>query len=154
MLIVLSLIGCKENSRDHVFSMNTATRPEKELEQLILQKGDASAYYELSIQYLDYGYERFLPFALIMANKYNYPQAYFDVYSCLTDLYGCYMDEELYLLDETTQKMAIEYLQEGSLKGHSQSRETLGEYYMQGIYFEKDTILGKELIKQSENLPY
>lgn len=150
LITFISLISCKNNVKEDAISINSAMRSDNELEQLIIQKGDSSAYYELSMQYLDYGYERFLPFALIMANKYDYPQAYFDTYSCLWNICGSDGNK----LDSTTQKMAIEYLQKASLKGHSQARETLGEYYLEGKYVEKDTVLGKRLIEQAKNLPY
>lgn len=154
LLVFINLVSCKNKTNPNEVSINTSTHPDKELEQLILQKGDSSAYYELSMQYLDYGYEKFLPFALIMANKYDYPQAYFDVFSCLWEIYGKTTTRFMLLdsLDYTTQKMAIDYLKKASFKGHGQAKEILGEYYLYGMYIEKDTILGNQLIKESDNL--
>ena len=124
LLIVVSFIGCKNNIKNDVKSINSSTRPDSELAQLILQKGDSSAYYELSMQYLDYGYERFLPFALIMANKYDYQQAYFDVFSCLTDIYH----SDIAKIDDKTANLAIEYLLQANEKGHHQANEMVQEY--------------------------
>ena len=150
LLIIGSFVSCKNNTQDNATSINSTIRLDGELEHLIIQKGDRLAYYELSMQYLDYGYEKFLPYSLIMANKYDNPQAYFDTYNCLWNI--CGNDENR--IDGTTQTMAIDYLQKASLRGHSQARETLGKYYMQGVYFEKDTILGSQLIEQAKSLPY
>lgn len=121
---MLTLLGCKNETKSSEKSMNTATRSDKELEGLIIQKGDSSAYYELSMQYLDYGYERFLPYALIMANKYNYSQAYFDVFDCLTYVYVNNATQ----IDEKTATLAIEYLLEAANKGHAQAKEMIQEY--------------------------
>jgi len=152
-IIIIGLMSCNENSKYNVTSINSGTSSDKELSRSILQQGDSSAYYELSMQYLDYGYEHFLPYSLIMANKYNYPQAYFDVYDCLLLLYGS-EPKDICLLDSVTQKIAIEYLKKASSEGHSQARSILGEYYLEGIYFEKDTLLGNLLVEEAENLPY
>jgi TPR repeat protein len=152
LFVLLSCNKIKEKETQAIHG-NQASRPLELLIFDVVHKGDSLAYYELSNVYFDYRYETFLPYALIMANKYNYPQAYFDVYDCL--LLACEKDSfNICLLDTVTQKMAIEYLRQASLKGHSQARETLGEYYMQGTYFERDTILGKQLIEQAKHLPY
>ena len=96
--------GCNY-SKEKGIPMNDSERSDSELEKLVIEKGDTSAYYELFVNYLDYPSERFLPYALIMANKYNYPQAYFDVYDRLWHLY-----DSPDSLDNTSKKMAIEYL--------------------------------------------
>jgi TPR repeat protein len=118
---------------------------ESELRKLVIQQGDIDAYAELDIAYLEFPFEEFLPYALIMANKYDYVPAYFEVYWRLWYLY-----DNPDSLDETSRKMALDYLQKASSKGHRQARETLGQYYMEGIYFKQDTILGKQLIKEAE----
>jgi TPR repeat protein len=137
------MLGCKNKTRENAIPTDYSIRSESELKKLTLQCGDIEAYNELIFAYVNYG--SVLPCALIMANKYDYPQAYYDVYDCLWYLY-----DSPDMLDETTRKMAIEYLQKASLKGCLQARETLGEYYLNGIYFEKDTVIGKQLIKEAE----
>jgi len=153
IIIIVGFVCCRNNIKDSAKSINTAIRSDSELARLIFQEGDSSAYYELSMQYLDYGYERFLPFALIMANKYDYQQAYFDIFDCLWHIYGKPTAELILLedLDSTTQKMAIDYLIKASFKGHEQAKEILGEYYLRGLYVDKDTLLGKRLIQEARN---
>ena len=125
LLAMSSLFGCRDSFKDNAISMNTAERSDAELRQLIIQKGDSSAYYELSVQYLDYGYQDFLFYALTMANKYNYPQAYYDVYCCITEMY---LPANLYLIDEYTATIAINYLIMAANMGHEHSQEIVREY--------------------------
>lgn len=96
-----------------------------ELKSLVLEKGDINAYEDLSIAYLDEPYsEEFLIYALIMANKYDYPQAYFDVYDCIVITY--YSDIEK--IDDDTANFAISYLLKASTKGHKQAIDMVNEY--------------------------
>lgn len=60
--------------------MNEPTRSMNVLEDLVNSKGDIGAYEELETAYLDYPHGEFYKFAKIMADKYNYPQAFYDVY--------------------------------------------------------------------------
>ena len=84
ILISLSLLlaySCNNlENEDKVRAMNDPSRPMIELESLVLEKGDTNAYYELDIAYLDYEHGEFFKFAKVMADKYDYTQAYFDVY--------------------------------------------------------------------------
>ena len=102
--------------------MNSADCSLKELEQLVIEKGDTSAYQEMSIQYLDLRKQEFLFYALVMANKYDYPQAFFDVFDCLT-----YLDN-YDLMDEKTAALAIKYLILAANMGHEQAQEMISEY--------------------------
>ena len=120
-----SLFGCRDYLKDNAVSMNTATRSDAELRQLIIQKGDTCAYNELSVQYLDYGYQDFLFYALTMANKYNYSQAYYDVYCCLTEMY---LPNDLDLIDENSSAIAINYLIMAANMGHEHAQEMVREY--------------------------
>jgi len=69
-----------ERNEDSVITMNEPSRPMSELEYLVLEKGDSNAYEELDIAYMDYEHGEFFKFAKVMADKYDYAQAYFDVY--------------------------------------------------------------------------
>jgi TPR repeat protein len=146
ILTIIILISCKQKS------INTSLRSDKDLKDLVCLKGDTVAYEELSNVYIDYGYKDFLPYALIMANKYNYPQACFDVYFCLWDIYGKTGDIFLDDLDSTTQKMAIFYLRKGIELGHCQSMQTLGKFYISGKYVGENIELGEQLIKKGDSL--
>ncbi len=65
------------------------------------------------------GDDDLLPYALIMANKYNYTQAYFDVFDCLTAKYS----SDIGQIDSLTAQLAIKYLLIASEKRHWQASE-------------------------------
>ena len=116
---------------------------------MALNKGDTIAYYDLFISYLDRRIQDFLPYALIMANKYQYHLAYYHVYLCLL-LISDDWDEEagnytLDKLDTTTCDMAIDYLRKGVVKGDKQCMHRLGDYYIKGKYVKKDVKYGEYL---------
>lgn len=116
------LFGCKRFVNDGQF-MNSASHSLKDLRKLIIEQGDTAAYYELSIQYLDLGMQDFLVYALIMANKFDYPQAYFDVFDCITYEYI----DNYELIDEKTAALAIEYLIKAANMGHEQAQKMVKE---------------------------
>ena len=82
----------------------------KEFERLIVEKGDSNAYYE-------YIHSRFsidcLPYALIMANKYNYASANVDVYNFLFLGFQNASSE----MDFITLDFAMKHLERGSDMG-------------------------------------
>ena len=127
----------------------------KEILIPLVEQGDIDAYKQLYI-YFSTGQngnstEEILPYALLMANKYNYDRAYFDVFNCLWALYSertsslCLLDS----LDETTRNLALEHLQKGAELGEINCLWRLGTYYFEGKYFEQDTILGQKLKDKS-----
>lgn len=151
---IFLFIACNNKDKEVEVSGNSSKYSDNELIQAIFTLGDTAAYNTLCMVYLDYGSEKFLPFALIMANKYDYPKAYFDVFSCLHDIYGD-TTKDLWILDNldsTTQSFALNYLKKSSSKGYFQAKDILGHYYLFGKYVEKDTVLGKQLINESESL--
>jgi TPR repeat protein len=153
VLLILVLIfstSCKsKNERQiEVITMNQ-TRPINELKKLVLTKGDTLAYDELEIAFLHEKYrEEYLIYSIIMADKYNYPRAYFQVYHCLTSAF----ENHNGVIDEATKKMALNYLQKGVDLGECQSTKKLGELYMTGKYVLKDTVLGKKLEEKSRKV--
>lgn len=124
------LLGCntkdkEPNKKMNERSMNDPSKSMLELKDAVLTKGDTNAYYELSVAYLDYTVqEEFLIYAITMANKYDYPQAYFDVYSNLIGLYQNKHSE----IDNQTANLAIDYLLKAFNKGHHQAKEIVEEY--------------------------
>jgi hypothetical protein len=130
IFICLFLIGCnskKENQtkKEEEVTMNQPLRNETDLKKAILIGGDKDAYYELKIAYLDYSYtEEFLLYAMIMANKYDYPQAYFDVYFFLTQVFS----RNIKNIDECSAKLAVEYLLKAYEKGHHQAKDIVEKY--------------------------
>jgi hypothetical protein len=97
---------------------------ETELKMAVLYEGDTQSYERLDIAFLDYSFqEEFLIYALIMANKYDYPQAYFDVYVCLTNVFS-----DISEIDEATANLAISYLLKAKDKGHHQANDIVEKH--------------------------
>lgn len=130
IFICLLLIGCslkKEDTmkKDGDTPMNQPLRSETSLKEAILINGDTDAYYELKIAYLDHPFqEEFLLYAMIMANKYNYPQAYFDVFDCFVLSYW----SDITKIDEQSANLAIEYLTKAYDRGHHQAIEMVRKH--------------------------
>jgi len=60
------------------------TVPFDSLKRQIVNHGDSQCYESLKVEYMDIdAIENLLPWSLIMANKYNYRPAYFDVYMAI-----------------------------------------------------------------------
>lgn len=137
-LLLLLGYSCNNNRNDdgtktlnernvgRVKSMNEPSRPMTELEYLVLEKGDTNAYYELDIAYLDYGHGDFFKFAKVMADKYDYTQAYFDVYFQAlksTQREGTTLSLDSCTLEE--RNLAIKYLRMAEKKGHHQAKDEI-----------------------------
>ena len=138
ILISLSLLlaySCNNlENEDKVRAMNDPSRPMIELESLVLEKGDTNAYYELDIAYLDYEHGEFFKFAKVMADKYDYTQAYFDVY--WQTLKSTQREETTLSLDSCTleeRNLAIKYLKMAERKGHHQAKEEIQQLKKEGF---------------------
>jgi TPR repeat protein len=141
--------SCKDEKE--VASINEPSMPYKELKELALEKGDTSAYHEMSVAFMDSpNDDSFLATSLTMADKHNFHEAYLDVYYCLTDYYHRKDFKDLDDLDEKTRKKAIKYLTLGAEKGDKECKKLLGNYYVQGKYVKKDVIKGNQLIAEGE----
>ena len=110
------------------------------LETEIIMQGKLNSYNELRVSYIDKDMFAFLPWALIMTNKYKSKDAYIDVYYCLFDLNCTNCNEteiENWSLDKlnlVTQKFAIENLIQASKSENSQANEILEIYRKQNKY--------------------
>lgn len=125
ILLLFAFSACNEKEKHSEERSMNDRGDETELKKAVLSKGDVEAYESLRITYLDHPFtEEFLSYALIMANKYNYQQAYFDVFMCLTDIYWGKLSD----IDETTATLAIDYLLKASEKGHDQAKEMVEEF--------------------------
>ncbi len=143
MKIKLSLIGpllllfCSCNNikiKDRGRAMNDPNRPMNELESLVLEKGDTNAYYELDVAYLDYEHGEFFKFAKVMADKYDYTQAYFDVY--FQTLKSTQREDATLSLDSCTleeRNLAIKYLKMAERKGHHQAKDEIQQLKKEGF---------------------
>lgn len=150
IVIVICFSSCKQRKEHQtkVITMNN-TRPINELKELVLLKGDTAAYDELETAFLTEKYqEEYLIYSIVMADKYNYPPAYFRVYYCLTSVF----ENHDGVIDKETQTLAIKYLKRGVDLKECNSTKELGDLYLKGKYIPKDTILGKKLKKEGRKL--
>lgn len=151
IFIVIISSSCKQKRESpvQIITMNQ-TRPIEELKELVLLKGDTVAYDELAIAFIDEKYdEEFLIYSMIMANKYNYPRAYYNVYYCLTSVFEHHSYAEI---DKTTKELAIGYLKRGVELKDAVSTKYLGDLYLEGRFVNKDTVLGKKLEEEGRKL--
>ncbi|MGE5436665.1 MAG: hypothetical protein ACM3O3_05505 [Syntrophothermus sp.] len=150
LLIAIVFVSCKQKRERaiEVITMNN-TRPINELKELVLLKGDTVAYDELETAFMNEKYkEEYLIYSMIMANKYNYPRAYFQVYYCLVSIY----EHHLGTIDLETKTLALKYLRRGVELKECQSTKELGNLYLDGKYVPKDTILGRKLEEEGRKL--
>jgi hypothetical protein len=151
ILILIFSFACKHKKEElcSVITFNN-TRPIEELKQLVLTKGDTVAYDELAIAFMDENFdEEYLIYSIVMADKYNYPRAYYKVYECLTEVFEHHGSNQI---DEATKELAIKYLKRGVELKDAESTMYLGELYLKGKYVAKDTILGKKLEAEGRKL--
>ena len=117
----------------------------KRLEYLHLKTRDSSfdklaVYYTYTPTYQMY---EMLSIVMIMANKYDYGEAYYLTYSNLL-----YRMDSRERIDSLTSKIGISYLKAAAKLNYKSAQETLGEYYTEGKFVKKDTVLGNKLLKE------
>ncbi len=140
LLIILVSIGCSKRNEDKTIPINYVPTSEALLKKKIIENGDTVSYETLSTSYLDNPQpEEFLFYSIIMANKYNYPQANFDVYWHLTLLFA----DSINKIDKRSADLAIMYLLEACKQGHHQARDIVEEY---SITSKKDSKIQLEKI--------
>ncbi len=129
-------IHWKSNQKQLEEGARTINQPNRSITSIqndVLSKGDTNAYLELRTAYLDYSPEEFLFWALIMANKYDYPPAYLDVYYTLLDAYCCDVSTgNLDKMDRKTRAMALNYLKAAADKNHKQAKQVWEQHYEEG----------------------
>jgi len=151
-LVVFCILSCTQEvkkDKDLIFSMNQPMDDLNILKNKIIMSGNIEAYNQLNIAYLDQRHEEFLIYAILMANKYNYPKAYYDVFSCICDIHG-YIDK-FYLLDSKTRQFAIDYLIQSVQKGYEIGKRDLSILLIEGKYIKKDVKLGNKYILEYNN---
>lgn len=140
IIFVLFTNAC-QNKKNEYFTLSPnshSTRYEKLIVD-ILCNGNVESYQTLLCEYSDsFRIEEMLAYSLIMANKYDYSQAYFDVFDILTSIPNhnaqicvqseC-LDEGFYCLDENTKIMALEYFKQAIYKGDKMASNKLINTY-------------------------
>jgi hypothetical protein len=117
--IILISCSCKNDEEEVCLSYHSHPDSYIKDAECILTRGDTALYDSFFDTYADDGaVDMMLPFAMIMANKFDYNKAYYDVYYILTNLY---FNFELYNfdIDSTTQAMAKEYYTKAIEKGYN-----------------------------------
>jgi len=101
---------------------------------------DLTYYYIYTPIYQTY---EMVSITMIMANKYNYGEAYYLTYSNL--LYRMDSSEKI---DSLTSKIGISYLKAAARLNYKLAQKELGECYIEGEFVKKDTVLGNKLLKE------
>ena len=117
----------------------------KNMEKRIID-GDTLAFFNY-IFYAKHSTES-LPYALYMANKFNYPLSYYYVYELsLLTFQKCGI-----IIDSTSYLFAFSYLLKGSELGCIPCTENIAEiYYIGNRYIERDTLKAKKYLTKGIN---
>ncbi|HOF16087.1 MAG TPA: hypothetical protein PLP76_04275 [Bacteroidales bacterium] len=110
----------------------------------IVLKGDIESWFWLGCtndkEYPKYSngkknrYELEFPYVLILANRYDNPQACHSIYVMITELYDAYKIE----MDSATIEFVLFYLNKGAELGDEGCLKKLYEFYIEGKYVDKD----------------
>jgi len=149
LIIAFQFILYENNKPIKVEIINKKYHPEI-LKNKVLTKGDTAAYKELEFAFFDENrLDEYLIYSIIMANKYNYPLAYYNVYHYLSSFYE---NHEIGVFDENTKELAMKYLKKGAELNDPESIRELGDLYMKGLYLKKDTLIGKVLLERAKKI--
>ena len=120
ILFVIGLLGFfwfQVPSRSTEFALNSPSRSITSLQQAVF-RGDTAAYYQLRTAYLDEAQEDFLFWAMLMANKHDYPAAHLDVYDTLMRAYtGGTETTNFTKVDAPTQRLLLHHLTRAADQG-------------------------------------
>lgn len=153
-LLFCFTINCNRNDMKKRF-MNDSGQDIDDLKELIKNNGDTIAYSDFQTEMLDIlnGQDTLYVYAKIMADKFHYLPAYYDVYFSILIRYDSIrkktnQDEDDLLsvnMDMQERKTALKYLIIGKEKGSKFCSWELGQYYRKGKFLTKDTIIANEL---------
>ena len=104
----------------------------------VFEEGDTAAYKELWKEPVP-----FLLCSMVMANKYNYPEAYYRTYLFIIDPYTTGFDD--IPIDIATFNFAYSYLKRGAELGFKMAKSSLSRVLLKGIFVPQDTILARKL---------
>lgn len=112
-------VACSTNSINEIcLSENSYSSTHLAQISHILSTGDVIMYDSIYDRFADDGaMDALLSISIIMANKYEYAKAYYDIYEILTSLYQVYGLNADYL-DSTTLQLACYYLERSKEKGY------------------------------------
>jgi hypothetical protein len=129
-------VGCTDSKKKIINGgLKNSIITDDSLKNLILTKGDTTAYYSLKVDYLDDSNEGLLFWSLVMANKYNFPEAYYDVFFILRNSFNNdWSNKSLDNMDNNTREFALKYLTIAANKNSLNAKEDLELYCREGKY--------------------
>jgi hypothetical protein len=133
--------------------MNYSKESIYDLENKVYTKGDTIAYNKLNIAYLDMNPKQRFYTDFIMANKYDYTLAYYNVFLTLCQLNNIDLSVEnldLNRMDKKTCTFSLDYLKVAAERKLPDAMNILGNLYINGKYIEKNINKGNELIQDAE----
>lgn len=124
IILIAFLFGCSKgsNHKNEWVCMNYMGDVDSLAE--LVTKGDSNAFDKFVIGTSnDLGGAAVLPYAFMMADKYNYSRAYFFVYWELVSSYsvGCFEIDSINVIPEQTRNIALKYLKKGVDCGNEES---------------------------------
>lgn len=133
IILVFSLLitySCKEENKSQVVNENDIEK----LKSSVF-KGDIDAYNQLGYYYESNDYAEFLPYAILMANKFNFSRAHYDVFEILISTENCVVDYNLECLTKETRDLALEYFRKAIIMGDSTASDILLDFYNDKQYY-------------------
>ena len=123
-LVVCVMYSCVQKNEDNINVVS--------LKKGVLN-GDISSYEKLSSYYFRNGIDSLLPYSKIMADKFYYARAYYDVFEIiyLSNSGGC-VDYNLSCLDNEEKKVALDYFIKAIKKGDESASDVLLKFYVDG----------------------
>ncbi len=109
-ILFFSSCGAEVENIEQYATVNNTNNSILNLKEKVYLEGDVEAYKELSIIYMDYPEEDFLFWALIMANKHDYANAYLDVYHSIHSAMWI-KEEKDFEIDSLTDYILMNYLE-------------------------------------------
>lgn len=124
----------------------------KDYKTAVYKNGDTHAYLRL-LMHNGRRSEETLIYSMVMANKFHYSHAYYDVYQTIIDLADAYSTE----LDSVTMNMALDYLQKGATLGDVNCVYEISRLYLVGEFVTQDESTAKSffsILYSNEDLEY
>ena len=140
IIVIFGLFSCNNSKHEEwVCISGPHYGYQLDLKEKIICEGDTSAYISLITIYADDdNLEDALSYSLIMANKYDYSEAYYDVFDILTSIPQvnaniCAEGNCIYFgfdcLDGQTKEIALYYFKQAIYKGSNYASKDLLELY-------------------------
>lgn len=124
ILLIIITLGCSKSPDYSKYTVTPNYMGDVDSLAELVTKGDSNAFDKFVIGTSnDLGGAAVLPYAFMMADKYNYSRAYFFVYWELVSSYsvGCFEIDSINVIPEQTRNIALKYLKKGVDCGNEES---------------------------------